>query len=611
MPKGLTVKFLFYFLVISILPLAGVSYLAFLNGRDAIVRGTTDNLASTLVLRQAEIDRWLSDTLLDFQDIGEKADLGELFAAELRYHKDLSIQGSKEEHERIHTELRAHLQAVGALATLNFFEIFLLSPEGEVHVSTNPDQETKQKEDRLYFQQGLKQITIQPFYYSVTLGEPAVTISNPIKNKSGIVVGVLAGRLRLDRISRIMEERTGLGESGETYLVNSFYFLMTKTRYGYSMKQGIFTQSVEDCLGKKHPWWGLYENYKGASVISAYHWIDKYNVCMIAEISQEEAFKSIRRFGGATFLFGFLAIFFASIFGVFVAHSVIKPIGALKKGVSAIGLGNLEYEFSHDMKDEFADLAAEFDNMRLQLKEIRSREQALSQLKSEFVSVAAHQLHTPLSGIKWALSMLLDGDVGNISAEQKDFTAKLYESNERMIHLVNDLLNVARLEEGRFDYHDAMVDLEMLVGNIVEQKKLIADHKKVSLTIVKESKVIPLIFADEGKISIAIANLVDNALKYTKSGGTVSVRLSCDKKNIHVSVEDTGIGIPESQKPKLFIKFFRGMQASEMDREGSGLGLYISKNIAEHYKGMIEVKSEEGKGSVFTFTIPGMRNKKG
>lgn len=232
-----------------------------------------------------------------------------------------------------------------------------------------------------------------------------------------------------------------------------------------------------------------------------------------------------------------------------------------------------------------------------------TREKFIERLKTEFVSLSAHQLRTPLSAIKWSLQMVLEGDVGEITREQRDFLNKAYESNERMIKLINDLLNVTRIEEGRYLYKPTFLDISKIVEDVVSFYKIQAKRKNIELVLIKK-KNLPEVKADEEKIKLAIANLVDNAINYTMPGGKVSVILKGNEKEIKISVKDTGIGIPEAQKERVFSKFFRASNAMRIQTEGTGLGLFITKNIIEAHGGKIWFESEEGKGTTFYFTLP-------
>ncbi len=235
-----------------------------------------------------------------------------------------------------------------------------------------------------------------------------------------------------------------------------------------------------------------------------------------------------------------------------------------------------------------------------------TREKNIEKLKTEFVSISAHQLRTPLSAIKWTLRMLLDGDVGKISSSQKEILDKAYQSNERMIRLINDLLNVARIEEGRFLYDVKKCDLAEITKELISNLKSVIKKKKLKLEFISPTKKIPRAKVDREKISLAIDNLIENAIHYTSPEGKIIVSLVYDKqkKEIIFSVKDNGIGISDNQKGRVFSKFFRAPNAVRTETVGSGLGLFTTKNIIEAHGGKIWFDSRLGEGSTFYFSLP-------
>jgi len=233
-----------------------------------------------------------------------------------------------------------------------------------------------------------------------------------------------------------------------------------------------------------------------------------------------------------------------------------------------------------------------------------TREKIIERLKTEFVSISAHQLRTPLSAIKWTLKMLLDGDLGGITTEQEEFLQRTYRSNERMIKLVNSLLDVSRIEEGRFMYKPVLHDFTSMVETFVGNYKDEAKRRKINLKFIKPKKKLPKVLIDREKIGLALQNLLDNALKYTLGGGNVTVSLKKVGQEIEFKIKDTGIGIPKFQHERVFKKFFRSEGAIRLETEGSGLGLFIVKNVVEAHGGKIRFESNVNEGSTFWFTLP-------
>jgi len=233
-----------------------------------------------------------------------------------------------------------------------------------------------------------------------------------------------------------------------------------------------------------------------------------------------------------------------------------------------------------------------------------TQEKRVENLKSEFVSLAAHQLRTPLSAVKWTIGLLLEGDLGKLTKQQHDFVQKTREANEQMIELVNDLLNVARIEEGRYVYKPKLMSLEDIVAPMIESYKERAKQKRITFTYKHPDQKGPQILVDEEKIRIAAENIIENALRYTLEGGKVTVTLNNNTEQIELSVKDTGIGVSVEERKRIFEKFFRGKTARKVDTHGTGLGLYLAKNIIEAHGGTIQFESKEKSGTTVSFFLP-------
>jgi two-component system sensor histidine kinase VicK len=233
-----------------------------------------------------------------------------------------------------------------------------------------------------------------------------------------------------------------------------------------------------------------------------------------------------------------------------------------------------------------------------------SREKLVEKMKSEFVFLSAHQLRTPLSVIKWIVKMVIDEDLGPINKEQKDFLYDAYKSNEKMIQLITDLLDVAKIEEGKYLYEKNLADMEFLINSVLESFKKAALVNNIKVKFNKPDKKTPKTLIDIAKMKVVVNNLLDNAVKYSGQGKLVTISLKNDKNNIEVSVKDQGIGIVGSQQKKIFSKFFRGEGVITKGIKGAGLGLFITKSIVEAHCGKIWFNSKKGKGTTFYFTIP-------
>lgn len=233
-----------------------------------------------------------------------------------------------------------------------------------------------------------------------------------------------------------------------------------------------------------------------------------------------------------------------------------------------------------------------------------TREKRIERVKSEFVSIAAHQLRTPLTGIKWSLNALLEEDLGKLGKDQKKLVSDGYDATLRLIELINDLLDTARIEEGRFGFRFINQSITPMVERVFKRYRSIAKEKGISLNLELPKDKLPSMNLDEEKIGIVIDNLIDNAIKYTIPGGTVRIQVVKDKQHVTIRVIDTGIGIPKSQYHRVFTKFFRAVNAQLAETSGTGLGLYVARNIVTEHKGTFSFESKENKGSTFSFSLP-------
>lgn len=241
-----------------------------------------------------------------------------------------------------------------------------------------------------------------------------------------------------------------------------------------------------------------------------------------------------------------------------------------------------------------------------------TKEREVEKAKNEFVSLASHQLRTPLTAINWYLEMLMAGDAGKVNIEQKKYMGEIYNGSKRMVALVNALLNTSRIDLGTFAIEPEEVDVKETADSVLFE--LTPQIKTKGIKLKKNySKTIPLINADKKLVRIIFQNLLSNAVKYTPEKGSVELTIDKNKKSMIITVADNGYGIPASQQDKIFSKLFRADNVRERETDGTGLGLYIVKSIIEKTAGKIYFQSKEGKGTTFTVELPlsGMQKKEG
>ncbi len=297
----------------------------------------------------------------------------------------------------------------------------------------------------------------------------------------------------------------------------------------------------------------------------------------------------------------FLTYLIAGFFGGYIARLMMAR--------DVLLLEQIQKEENHvrrleELSNEFDKSAKLLVRRDLELSGANEKLTQLDKMKSEIISVVAHQLRTPLSAIKWTLKLLLDEDVGKITPEQKDLLGKGFESNERMIMLINDMLAVDRLESGKLKYNFVPIQFEELVEDMIRSLLPIATQKKIRVEFTAPPKLAPKIKIDPDKMREVLQNLIDNAIKYTPANSVVSVGVIQEGQDIHFWVKDSGIGIPESEKDKIFSRFFRAQNAVRTQTDGSGLGLFIAQSVVKRHGGKIWFESVLNAGTTFHVLLP-------
>lgn len=247
-------------------------------------------------------------------------------------------------------------------------------------------------------------------------------------------------------------------------------------------------------------------------------------------------------------------------------------------------------------------LQARVDDATRKLRRTNEKLKALDETKDDFISMASHQLRTPLTSIKGYISMVMEGDAGKVSKVQQDMLNQAFFSSQRMVYLISDLLNVSRLKTGKFVIEPSRVNLAKMVEQELDQLKEAASARNLTLSYTPPEN-FPDVMLDETKTRQVIMNFADNAIYYTPAGGHVTVRLIDTPSTVEFRVEDNGIGVAKSDQPHLFTKFYRAGNARKARPDGTGLGLFMAKKVIAAEDGGLIFNSEEGKGSTFGFVF--------
>jgi len=233
-----------------------------------------------------------------------------------------------------------------------------------------------------------------------------------------------------------------------------------------------------------------------------------------------------------------------------------------------------------------------------------SKERALDNLKVEFISVAAHQMRTPLAAIKWSFEILLSSDDEKIAADLKKVAENGFESTNRILKIVNDFLDTDASESVKMDYVFAPVNVKKVIEDVFIALSVLAREKSVEFIFENAEEELPFVQADQEQLRAIFQSLIENALKYTIKEGTITVKAEVRASDLLLSVSDEGIGIPAAEQKNIFNKFFRAENAKKTETDGNGMGLHTTRRIVERHGGTIWFESVEGEGTTFYFTIP-------
>lgn len=289
-----------------------------------------------------------------------------------------------------------------------------------------------------------------------------------------------------------------------------------------------------------------------------------------------------------------IAVVIGLLFPLIIYGGITRDIGSIKRGIKHIAAGDFTYTIPIDSRDELGMLAQSFNTMSARLKE-------LDDMKSEFVSVVSHELKTPLTSMKEAANLLLEGLGGELHGKQKRLITIMDQGINRLLQITNELLDMSRLESGTLKLNRETHDINDIIATFVSEMKPYADNRGIHLGVTYGSGPC-MVKVDRNKILQVLTNLTHNAIKYSQEGDAVELRLSKDGGRFLIEIEDHGKGIPEDDIPLIFEKFYQSK--ATRGHSGIGLGLAITKRIVEAHGGTVHAQSTVGKGSIFSFNLP-------
>ncbi|RJP48854.1 MAG: GAF domain-containing protein [Anaerolineaceae bacterium] len=405
---NLTARLIFLFTTLSAIIIAIIALISFVNARNALTQSVYERLDAVSTLKEEELNRWIFDKQNEIVFLSRRSELNRNLRTLAAHDEDTSF------YQAAHNSLTIFLTTESSNLT-SFQELILLSPVGgKILVSTEQENEGQYRVSDSYYSQGRLGLYIQKVYTSPQTGKPTLTISAPVYDTQGNLVGVLAAHLDLERLDSVILQRAGLGETGETYLVDRFNNFISAARFGErELPRGIHTEGIDAAMegidGK-----GEYPNYDGIPVIGVYRSLEEWDVVILTEISQAEAFAPARRLGIAVTLAGLVTALALAFIAYFLANQIARPVLAIRDTALQIASGNLEVKAPVTTQDEIGILAESFNRMTSQLQEtLGSLEQRVAERTAD-LEISRRQSD------KRASQLLAVGEISKvINSEQK------------------------------------------------------------------------------------------------------------------------------------------------------------------------------------------------
>ncbi|MBX2864598.1 MAG: HAMP domain-containing protein [Leptolyngbyaceae cyanobacterium MAG.088] len=600
-----------------------ISVSTYFSAREIIKQSLFDRLSVAATLKEEEIEQWFK---VQKSDILLLARLPEVKTQTEALADDNSQQYAYE-------QLSLYLEDIISAKT-NLAEVSILTEGGIVIFSTNKALEKTYQPlgaTTTYFTNAGEKV-VPTLYLSPVTGATVITFATPIVDSNKTRVGVLSVTLDLQDVDSLIRERTGLGDTGTTYLVGQLESRNTFIASDQDNESPTDLNSFAiDAATSGERGSGLYENYTEEPVIGVYRWLDGQSLALIAEINQKEAFVPARLLARNILLIGAIAtgLLLSGIY--LLSRHITKPIAAITEAAMQLENGELEQSIAVVSQDEIGLLAQTFNRMTQQLKEsfaaletsnqeLESRvkertaeleeakdaAESATRTKSSFLANMSHELRTPLNSIIGYSEILqeeaeIDGNEGIVPD-----LLKIQGSSKHLLNLINSILDLSKIEAGRMEVHLESVSVVELAQDVIDTIHPVAETKHNNVLLENESTV-DVIESDQGKLRQCLLNLLSNANKFTEEGQlTLTIRtVDYQTENyLEFTVADTGVGMEKDQLAKIFEAFTQADNSSTRRYGGTGLGLTITREFIHMLGGTVSAQSEVDKGSKFTILIP-------
>ncbi|MEA5476269.1 ATP-binding protein [Pseudanabaena galeata UHCC 0370] len=618
-----------YFSALSVITVITVAIGSYFHARNSLSAEVVDRLTVATQLKSYQLTKWvdnqLRDILLVSQDFKIKETLSIL----------LTSESSQPTYQQAYAELKQYMEQIGRVKP-NLRNIRITRNSGFVIFSSlDPKLEGSYLplgDPATYFTGDRLDTVVPNFYISSSTKKVAMTVSTALFDEFNTKMGAVTADFNLDDIDALIRDNTGLGETGETYLIGKagtkaiFIAGEQANANDRLWANGVSSEGINQAIRQQNGF-GAYNNYAGVPVVGVYWWLPSQNLALIAEISQERALAPANRLAINILVLGFLSSGVLLVAIYWFSSQITRPIVAISEAAASLAAGDLNQTAPIMTIDEVGVLAQTFNKMAKQLKssfegleqkvEERTSELKIAKeladsanhAKSEFLAHMSHELRTPLNGILGYTQILRRSQVWG--DKEKRGVDIIHQCGFHLLTLIDDVLDLSKIEANKLELHPKFIHLPSFLQGVIEMCRVRSESKGLEFLYLPDPHLVPEIEVDDVRLRQILINLLSNAIKFTDRGSVVfKVQQIGGKREpmgkalaiIRFQIQDTGVGIPSDKLETIFEPF---LQVGDRQRqsEGTGLGLAICRRIANLMNSNIEVESVIDQGSTFTLEI--------